>query len=35
LDVQFLVLQLLFELLQQWSNIWDASALQTPTAPPY
>jgi hypothetical protein len=27
--VQLLVLQLLLELLSQWSNIWDASALQT------
>jgi hypothetical protein len=29
LDVQLLALQLLFKLLLQWSNIWDASALRT------
>jgi hypothetical protein len=30
LDAQFWALQRLFELLLQWSNIWDVSALQTP-----
>ncbi len=29
LDVQLWALQLLFQLLLQWSNIWDALALQT------
>jgi hypothetical protein len=29
LDAQLLAPQLLLELLLQWSNIWDASALQT------
>ncbi len=29
LHAQLLVLQLIFELLLQWSNIWDASALWT------
>jgi len=29
LDVKLLALQLLFQVLLQWSNIWDASALRT------